>query len=173
MTVPGIVRRGVAARLEDSAPSWAASGRETALHRARCPRFARWRGAPADAPPWNTDGWPCAPPAVFSFGAGWLVVARRGTASREHQGATLARRGSVLATARGRPSNEVLYAGRFQIFNPPYQSHFFWSCAKRLGVASAPRTKHLQPPDYSSSSQTHSCSKSELGALRDHAWMKS
>ena len=31
MTVPGIVRRAGAARLEDSAPSWAASGRETAL----------------------------------------------------------------------------------------------------------------------------------------------
>ena len=29
--VLGIVQRGVAARLEDSAPSWAASGRETAL----------------------------------------------------------------------------------------------------------------------------------------------
>ena len=31
MTAPGVVRRGVAARLEDSAPSWAASGHETAL----------------------------------------------------------------------------------------------------------------------------------------------
>ena len=80
---------------------------------------ARWRGAPADAPPGARRGDQSAPPCGFSLGACWLVVARRRAGSRVCLGPPFARRGSVLATARCRPSNGVLYAGRFQNFTPP------------------------------------------------------
>ena len=67
MTVPGIVRRAGAARLEDSAPSWAASGRETAL-RARGSRVCSmaW-GAGRCATGGTRRGDQSAPPAVFRW----------------------------------------------------------------------------------------------------------
>ena len=93
MAVPGIVRRGVAARLEDSATSWAASRRVTALQARRA------RGAAVCSMAWGAGrcatggtrkGDQNAPPYGFSLGAGWLVGARRRAGSRALREPTLA-----------------------------------------------------------------------------------
>jgi hypothetical protein len=73
---------------------------------------------------------------------------------------TFARRGSVLATAQGRTTNGVLYAGRFQIFTP-LGSLTFFRLQETLLVASAPLIKAQQPPDCGSTAPLQRCTSSE------------
>ena len=114
--VLGIVQRGVAARLEDSAPSWASSGHETALRArrrglldgvsaGRCAAGETRRGSKGSA---------------CGFFAGCMLARGRSAPRRlpRATGAHPRKHGSVLATARCRSSDGVLYAGRFQIFTP-------------------------------------------------------
>ena len=96
------------------------------------PRSARWRGAPADAPAGGLGGSQALRLRCFrSVQAGsWLRGAAPPPASIREP--TLARRGSVLTTARGRSSNEVLYAGKFQIFTPPLTVSLFLELEETL-----------------------------------------
>ena len=114
--VLGIVQRGVAARLEDPTPSWASSGHETALRArrrglldgvsaGRCAAGETRRGSKGSA---------------CGFFAGCMLARGRSAPRRlpRATGAHPRKHGSVLATARCRSSDGVLYAGRFQIFTP-------------------------------------------------------
>ena len=173
MTAPGIVQRGVAARLEDSAPSWAASGRETALHRARCRGLHDGVGRRPMRHRGTRKGGHAPRLRYFrSVQAGsWLRGAAPPPASIREP--TLARRGSVLTTARGRSSNEVLYAGKFQIFTPLASLTFFGAVRNAFGL----QVLHAQ------STCSHQVTAAALKptaaanlsgcASRDHDWMKS
>jgi len=93
-------------------------GMKTAL-RARGAASARWRGAPADAPPRALGRVTRA--VRLRFFAGCRLARGRSAMRRLPRvlGARFARRGPVLATARGRSPDGVLYAGSFQTLTPP------------------------------------------------------
>ena len=176
MTAPGVVQRGVAARLEDSAPSWASSGHETALRArrrglldgvsaGRCAAGETRRGSKGSA---------------CGFFAGCMLARGRSAPRRlpRATGAHPRKHGSVLATARCRSSDGVLYAGRFQIFTPlgvpPLgRLTFFRGCRKRFWLQVL---RSERPSSHQTAALVLSCRdlpRLSLFALREDDWMKS
>jgi len=79
------------------------------------PRSARWRGAPADAPPEGLGGVAKRSAYGSSFGAGWLAGAWRGAGSRVLLGALPSRDADLcLRLLDNRCSGGPLHGGQFQ-----------------------------------------------------------
>ena len=137
------------------------------------PRSARRRGAPADPPPGKLGGVARAPPTVFRWVQAGSRALGAASAPARYGSPPFARRGPALATARGKPPDGVLCAGRIQTFTPPYGQTQFFGCRKRLAVPVLHAQSVWQPPDCGSGAQLVVALYLERCASRDHDWMKS
>jgi hypothetical protein len=121
----------------------------------------------------NSEGYIGVQPAVFSRSAGWHRGRSAAPAPTCFWGTP--RESRICACDC---SIEGVLAERYTAavsnFYPPFGSLTFFGAAGNAFGCNLRRTTHLQLRDYSSSGLSSAVPRlSELGALRDHAWMKS